>query len=816
MSIPHPQQGRPFGTRLGVLAAVFLVALSVLSLEIALTRVFSVLLRYHHLFVVLSLAVCGLGFGGLLDFLALRPLGQRLDPETLLSLTAWAAAATVLLTAWALLATPLVAHLTSLWLMSTFCFVPFLFCGAFLSCAFRIGSAEGGRLYAADLCGAAAGSLLVILALQAFGGTNALLTTAFTLSLAPLALAASSRRQGVLGLAALATVSAGMVVMGNVSRGWLDLPAIPYSDAPMLKRLYQQLSDPASHKRIVHTEWDAFARSDVVYDADPRSQLLYVYTDGEVPTQMIPFDGDLGESAYLMGIVLEPTEGASPECFVGFLPFLCFPADRMLSIGSGGGMDVHLGLLAGSRQIDCVDVNPALPRIMERFKHWHGDIYDRPNVELRIDEGRSFLRRASQPYDMIYMALIQTDTTTALSLNPVEAYSATREAMGEYLNCLTDDGTYVFIAHTRLFMLRAFLTALEAFQAEGLSRSQALNRVAMFADPRETNQPYGGVLVARRRAWTAEQGQRFLATVHTFGHEPVFVPGVHEPLPFSRLRQPDLSFREFLRQEGFPNLTPCTDDRPFFLDLWWGVPPRYSQFLAVVGAVAGALLLGVIAGVGLWSRRGAAFPAARPALLFVYFAALGLGFMLVEIAIAEKLIRALGYPALAVSAILFGLLLGGGVGSGLSQRWADHRLLARAAAAALLVALLLCAAYLGLDRLVELALGMPLWGRAALVVGVLLPVGMAMGTPFPSGVRVLGALADGLVPCAWAVNGVTSVLGGALALVLGKLWGFSHALLLGGGIYLLAAALALAVHRRGPLRVAHPGTECAPRCDTRP
>ncbi len=797
-------EGRPRGLA-GVLAGVFLVTLSVLSLEIALTRVFSVLLRYHHLFLVLSLAVCGLGLGGLLDFLALRPLARRLAPETLLALVAWAAAGSVVAMAWGLLGTSLVAYLASLWIVSAACFVPFFFCGSFLSCAFRTVSAAGGVVYAADLSGAALGSLGVIAALQALGGTNTLLATAFTLCLAPLALAAFSRRFAALATAGVIAILAGVVVLDNLCLGRLDIPTLPTSNADILKRLYQRPDAQTSEEWLWHTEWNAFARTDVVVRPNPyapEATAVSVYTDGEVPTPMIPFAGDLQQSAAYIGIAPRGEPGSPPACFPGYVPFLYFNADRMLSIGSGAGMDVHLGLFAGSRQIDCVDINPALPRIVGLLREWNGGIYDYRNVRLFIDDGRSFVRRASEPYDMIYMALTQTDTTAVGTLNPVEAYSVTREGFHDYLSHLSRDGTYVFIAHDELFMLRAFLTVLEALQMDSVSRTEALDHVAAFMAAPEADQPYRHVLVVRRTPWSKAQAQRFMEGVLIFRQRPVFFPGVYEPAPLSYLRRADVRAEELVRRLRLRNVLPCTDDRPFFLDFSWGVPPSYARFLAVVAAVSGALLVVVGVGTWRWAQRRPSIPLGRLLALLAYFVVLGLGFMLVEVAIAQKLLRGLGYPALALAVILFALLLGAGTGSALSQRWPVNGVLGRAGGASALVAAALVAAYLGLDRFVDVSVRQPMFLRCVTVMAVVFPLGVAMGAPFPSGVRVAGSVASGLVPWGWALNGVTSVLGSALVVVLGKLWGFSHVLLLGAGVYAVAALLAYVAQYLGGERSA--------------
>ncbi len=187
-----------------LLAAVLLVSFSVLAFEVALTRCFSVLLRYHFVFLVLSMAVCGLGVGGLLDFLLFGerdwvPEACRRHPAARLICGALGLWPRALLRRWAqtpwrvltfaalgyglllpliivlLFRTGLSGYLTSLWVVGLVCFVPLCAAGLFLSHVFGRFSGWAGRLYGADLAGAALGALLVLVALQFLGGTNAIL-----------------------------------------------------------------------------------------------------------------------------------------------------------------------------------------------------------------------------------------------------------------------------------------------------------------------------------------------------------------------------------------------------------------------------------------------------------------------------------------------------------------------------------------------------------------------------------------------------------------------------------------------------------------
>ncbi|MBM3500210.1 MAG: hypothetical protein FJX74_16255, partial [Armatimonadetes bacterium] len=375
--------------------AVFLVSAAVICHEIALTRCFSVLLRYHYVFLIVSTATFGLGLGGLLDYLLLRP-----RPGEAWGRLAWLAAGLALLPALAVLVLfhpPVSHHLTSLWLVAGVSMAPFLVAGLFLSCVWRSFAGLGGRLYAADLGGAAVGSVAVIAALQLFGGTGAPMAAGVLAGLAAVGLAWQVEGAARRAVACLATVAPAALLVANLATGFADLPAVPVTSDRTVKTLYQELSDPAQGAKVIYSDWNAFARTDVVQYHPPGEPEpwpdLYVYTDGDVPTNMKPFDGDMRK-------VLPDIER-----FIGFLPFRLQRPERVLLIGPGGGLDVLLAFAAGAREIDGPELNPSIPEVMRHFADLNGHLYDHANVNVCVDEGRSFLTRTERPYDMIYMAL---------------------------------------------------------------------------------------------------------------------------------------------------------------------------------------------------------------------------------------------------------------------------------------------------------------------------------------------------------------------------------------------------------------------------
>ncbi|MBI4345567.1 MAG: hypothetical protein HY553_01850, partial [Elusimicrobia bacterium] len=201
-----------------------------------------------------------------------------------------------------------------------------------------------------------------------------------------------------------------------------------------------------------------------------------------------------------------------------------------------------------------------------------------------------------------------------------------------------------------------------------------------------------------------------------------------------------------------------------------------AMVLLISAAAVAAFLI-----APLWVAGGGGRPAAGALL---YFVAVGLGFILVEIALVGRFVLFLGHPAYAVTVVIFLLLAGGGAGSWLSGRRPASPLAARRAVA--FVAAGAAAATAVLPPILDAAMGLGLPAKLALSSALLLPLGTLMGTPFPSGLRAL----EGSREWAWALNAAASVLGSVLAISLAVRFGLRATLLSGGAAYLAAMLLA--------------------------
>ena len=206
---------------------------------------------------------------------------------------------------------------------------------------------------------------------------------------------------------------------------------------------------------------------------------------------------------------------------------------------------------------------------------------------------------------------------------------------------------------------------------------------------------------------------------------------------------------------------------------------------------AGALaisLLAVLLFLVIPLARGARGQQPRPVRL-LYFIAVGLGYILVEIAFIQRFVLFLGHPVYALTVVVFLLLLSSGAGSMVSRWWLANT--SRVWLPLLLVAAALLLSVAVLPSLLGHLVGLPFPVKLLISAGLLVPLGFAMGMPFPTGLRALADATTGnLVEWAWAMNAASSVLGSVLAIIIAIQFGLNITLATGAVAYLLAIVLA--------------------------
>ena len=785
--------------------AVALVSFASLLLELAMTRLFSVVLFYHFAFFAISVALLGLGAGGVFAHIRSGWL-SRFDLGSLGARICSLNSIFILLALEVVLHTPVsldvnsrnFAKLTIIYLATA---VPFFFTGLLFSVLFARSSREISFLYGADLAGGASACLAVVPLLNFLGAPNALLFAA--LSMAVAAVVWAGRRKFRLEAVVLAGAMA-LLLTTNFSGKWID---VVYA-----KGLFR------NPDWIEFARWNAISRIEVdrgaggaryiVIDADANSAVMNVDParwDAEsynpTPTHTgLPAQPGFNWKKSLMA--------AAPS-----VANVLRPHGEFAIIGPGGGVDVLRAVANGSPNVTGVEINPTI--VNDVMRSQYGDftyhLYDRPQVHIHIQDGRSYIRSARETFDVVQMTLVDTWASTAagaFALSENNLYTV--EAFREYFDHLKPDG---LIAITRWEFkqpreaLRVVSQAMEALHQSGVADPRQNFIIVADGGLNEDGRPV--LVVAKKIPFT---GAEYAVVAEHLRANPNLM-WLNPPKEYSGAKElpPAASAFQELIQSNDPqefarhypyNVTPVTDGAPFFFftlktgyvlrnimsGTGRGIDWRVNLGVVVLGML---LIISVIAVLAflilpLVLRRAKTAPRARAGAL-LYFVAVGLGYILVEISLIQRFVLFLGHPTYALTVVVFLLLLSSGAGSLASRRvklgWAIAG-----------VVMLIGICVLLLPGLLSLAVGLPFGFKLLLSAVVLVPLGFLMGMPFPSGLTRLSESHHATVEWAWAMNAAASVLGSVTAMIIAIHYGLTMTLACAAMAYVMAGVWSRRLH----------------------
>ncbi|NOX97162.1 MAG: hypothetical protein GXO98_03695 [Nitrospirae bacterium] len=775
-----------------ILSATFIVSLSLLMFEVLLTRIFSVIIYYHSVFMIVSAAIFGLGLGAI----TLRVLGLR-PPSAKRSLRV--ASLLCLLLAFSLSFSTIfllkIPNTDSLILYGFIALIPFFFGGMFLSFILERFTWETSKIYFADLTGGALGTLLVLLLLQLWGGINSALFLGVLVSLAGLILGLGSEKKVYSRGALVSLILLSFLFGWHLKSGFLDASLFEKKASKVTseKTIRRLLDDRSSQGKIVYTTWNAFARIDVV-DEKNRPLQKTIFTDGGAGTSMFKFDGDFGKVSYLDYRLQffpfyfgkkEKVETPVPESESAdkLSPFYFGKNEKVLIIGSGGGVDVLNALRAGVKEITAVEINPAMVKAVNKFSEFNGGIYNKyDNIKVVVEEGRSFIKRTKEKYDLIFLPLVFTTAAETIGFSLAENYVFTKEAFQDYLDRLRENGRLVIMVHGEPELLKLLITSLSVLGEAGKDTPTALKHIAMLQNSAMMGKNESMVMfplfILKKSEFTPDEGAEMRGAITALQFTPLFIPYSFEKGLLLSLMEGKMSPEKLVSEMKDVNLQPATDDRPFFYNFSPGIPDRLKSLLLVLSYFTPLFLL------PLFLKKRGKVKAGHPKIyhFLFYFASLGAGFMLIEISLIQKFILFLGEPTLTFSVILFALFLSAGLGS-LTSHYFREKLSRRVSLATLGIAVLAITYAFLISPIMDNFLSLPLLGRSLLTMVLIFPLGFLMGIPFPAGLRILKKVFPEEVPWMYGVNGITSVLGSAGAVALAMLFGFTWSLLLGGVIY---------------------------------
>ena len=405
-----------------LLAGVAFSSFSALLLELALTRLFSVVLFYHFAFLAISIALLGLGAGGVFAHLWKQRL-NALETRRIAMLSSAMTAILIPVVLEIVLHVPVSLRLSAgnffrlsvVYLCSA---VPFFLTGLQFSAIFARESSRITRIYGADLIGGAVACLAVVPLLNWIGGPNAILFAAFTSAIAAIVWSSETRFRRELGVLAAVLLC---LIAFNFSGRLADIV----------------WAKGVRRKNVEFARWNAISRVEV--DRDDKGGRVIVI-DADANTYIMSSD-----VARWKGSDWQNNLMSAPPAVVNALR----PHGDYAIIGPGGGVDVLRAVANGSHSVTGVEINPIIANTImrDRYADYAYHLYERPHVYLHVADGRSFIRNARDSFDVVQMTLVDTWASTAAGAFALSENSLyTTQAFREYFEHLKPDG---IIAVTR-------------------------------------------------------------------------------------------------------------------------------------------------------------------------------------------------------------------------------------------------------------------------------------------------------------------------------------------------------------------------------
>jgi hypothetical protein len=809
-----------------VFSGIFLISTGILALQILQTRIFSFTLWHHLAYMVITIALMGMAASG--TWLSIRKKPYK-KPYLFLSVCSIAFSVTTILSLAVATRIPLDTYMADkatqfgyIFLYYMILILPYFFAGATISYIFKLIKEKINVYYLSNLAGSALGGVAIIPVMEKLGGEGAIFVVAFAGLVAAFLFAMYIKE--------VPAIVATLVLTVIFSVAYPFRTTVFPVTAPESKAIGMGKSvDP--DQKILYTKWDRVARIDVF--ENKKSKEFFNYYP-ELENKVITIDGDAYTLLYDFPTpVKENLEYTEPSDFYKNYPriglslysnaYYVHESPSVLVVGLGGGTDIITALYNGAKSVTGVEINQAMIEVTnEKFAGFIGNPYQDPRVNIVHSEGRSYIRRSEEKYDIIQMSGV--DTWTALSTGAYvlsESYIYTSNAMNEYFNQLDDDGTLSIIRW--LFwppreMLRLCTQAVFVLKEMGIEDPE--NNIVVVGDGHLAS------ILIKKRAFTWSELRLIEDSVNrTEKNRIIYAPGFSADHPYyepifknygiSSEKGKDFiskSFdgffasvengkeREFIRDYPF-NITPVNDDKPFFFKYYkWrhlisGDMGEGGSFvdkmpvgllilaLSLLQAAFFSFLL-ILAPLFFMGKKEKTY---SPLNQITYFFMIGTGFMFIEIPIIQQFVLFLGNPADAIAVTIMILLFSTGIGALFSKKILilfGEKVIFRVLMMLFPLIILFYAWFI--PQFTADYLHSPYSTRILLSTLLLSPLGLFLGQFFPTGLTIVGEKNSAFIPWAYAVNGVASVIASISSIILAMAYGFTFVFTTAAFCYFIA------------------------------
>jgi hypothetical protein len=711
--------------------------------------------------------------------------------------------------------------------------IPFFFAGVTVALIYLSMPKEITKLYFIDLVGAGAAALVLDPIIQALGAESVMLSISLLVigpSIGAAVLLARRRSQdesietnkndgAQISIESRAKIY-GIIILGSAALLLaFNISSNVFAVEPGIsKGLHYQLAKPSEFQHL-STQWNSFSRIDVTrqihhdYNVETTSTnnsmvdtgrskvLASIAIDADADTPVFRWNGSYNDLAWIRE-------------YMDYLPYELLKANETLVIGSGGGEDVLIALAGGSKKVTAVELNPLIVSKAKEFGKSAGDLYERKEVELFIDDGRRFISSSNSEYDMITIKLVDSWAAQlaggyALSEN----YLYTVEAFRQYLQHLDKNNGMLVMVRWNIELPRLMPLLIESLRQETGKTIQEVGKQMIVVEDRpglyfgadDKRAIYPTLVMLKNKPFTNSEINLVTERVSENDAQAFLIPGVYAAPPYDKLLTGEDKLEKNRHQLGSLHnisdyngtkaamgLRPPTDDSPFFFARE-KIPSQMITLLITVLSVSGVLALLLIYYSRINNIRLASSSFSWLLVLFVIL--IGLGFMVLEITFIQKFLLLLGTPIMALTVILFSILVSSGIGAYLSGKlFRQTPQIGVIISIPVLVVIILCY-YFFLQDIIHSSIRFEISYRIGLTFALLAPAGILMGFQFPSIIRISSLYAQrqmkrpetenrqGDVTLLWGVNVIASVIGTVLTAIFSMIIGFNGNLLIGAGLY---------------------------------
>lgn len=811
---------------------IFVLSMSTLALQALFIRLFSISLWYHFAFMIVSIALLGFGASGTYLSIFLKNNTNNEDQENekrgllknkyYLSRFSFLFSLTTILSYLIFNLVPFDPYRIAfdkiqflylfIWYLGLT--APFFFSGVCLGILLSQKSEKVHIVYFYNLVGSSIGSFFVVLTIPIFGGEKlVLLIACFGIIASFLFLPKyqtdfSNYKNLFTKLSSIFIKSKNRFILVNIFSFILIIILIIFTPpffqirmAPQ-KTLSQLLNFPDS--KILLTEWNAFSKVDVIESdkihsapglslkfPDPPPKQIGITTDGDDLSPITFCDNTKNTTDFLYYLP-------------SYIAYVLKPNSNVVLMNPGGGLDILSALQNNCKKITIVEKNPILINLLkEDYRDFNGNILNSSKVKVINDNDRNFIASSKKKYDLIFLCLDDSyKVVTAGTYGLGENYEYTVEAIKQYYNHLEINGILCISRWLQLppsESLKIFSTILSSLDELNIKDPQdyvcAIRSFStsfiMVKNGKFSNEEKQGV-----KDFCDERGFDLIYFSNIMPDEINKNIKINKPYYYECFSKIIGIDKEYFINEYEFDVSPTTDNKPFFFHFF--KPSHIPKILASYGKtwqpfggggyliLFALLLISVLLSIMLiiipLIIRGKRFNLkVSKWQIFVYFSAIGIGFLFIEIPLMQKFILYLGHPIYSVSTVLFSILFFSGLGSLILGKDTKYFTLKICALLILILILLMLS-----PVLLKNLMAYPFYIRFISCILILAPIGFLMGVPFPMGIRLTSEISSELIPWAWSINGFASVISSILATIFAISWGFNSVLIMSFFAYLLA------------------------------